>query len=251
MNKTLLPAFALACLGLAATSCLDGQTTTGSSVSEEARSGEVLFRLGEEIVSKTSATSDSVRIVAVRSGFDSVVASGGLAGTTRLGGLAPGFWTLKVSLYDLGREIHWYGEGGVDVRGGVAVQTTVVLRPATGSVDVEVVLDSLKTSTVDTVEVALDSNVTMPYPRLPVDSVWRSADGVRVLTRYAYSIPVVTKMMTMSSHPNVWVLTGKPIQTSRKVDTLPHVVFVPYPGSSPEVAFLIDGGRQILPPVTR
>jgi hypothetical protein len=135
-------------------------------VDAETIAGGVAFRLAEAERVVLAQTSDSLRVEAWRDGR-MVSASGTLEQGVLVERLAEGPWTFKVAAYDRSGAIQWAGEGAAKVIPGRTVDLVVVLRKATGSVHVRIVLD---TADIDPVP-----------PSLPGDTLWNPMDTLGTL----------------------------------------------------------------------
>jgi len=130
-------------------------------VAPDGVAGGVAFRLSEAECFVLSQTSDSLRVEAWRDG-QVVSASGTLDQGVLVERLSEGTWTFKVAAYDRAGAIQWAGEGAAKVVPGRTVDLVVVLRKATGSVHVGIVLDT--------------GDVDPGYPTIARDTLWNPMD---------------------------------------------------------------------------
>lgn len=133
----------------------------GPIVEPETVAGGVAFRLAEAERVVLAQTSDSLRVEAWRDGR-MVSASGTLENGVLVERLAEGPWTFQVAAYDRMGTIQWAGEGAAKVIPGRTVDLVVILRKATGSVHVRIVLDTADGKPVP--------------PTLPGDTLWNPMD---------------------------------------------------------------------------
>jgi hypothetical protein len=130
-------------LGLSLSACLDPDTITSSNpTATAALAGGVAFHLSGSDSLALVGKADSVRIEASRTGYPTHSVSGSLQGTTRLSDLEPGLWNLKIALYDASLAVRWAGDTTVNIFSGTTADAVVRLHPATGSVNVRIVLDT-------------------------------------------------------------------------------------------------------------
>lgn len=132
-------------------------------VAPDASAGGVAFRLQAAECFVLQQTSDSLRVEAWRDGR-MVSASGTLQQGVLVERLSEGTWTFKVAAYDRTGAVQWAGEGAATVVPGRTVDLVVVLRKATGSVHVGIVLDT--------------GNVDPGYPGIPGDTLWNPMDSL-------------------------------------------------------------------------
>lgn len=186
-----LPALLGLVLGL--TACQDRESFVQPTTSETQGAGKIAFRLSAAELSVVMLTSDSVKIEAVRDGFATQTATGSIAGGTLLTNLSPGKWTLKVAAFNTLQAIRWYGEEVVQVIAGTTVDAVVVLRKASGSVNVRILLDTLAPAA-DTMNwVETPSEGSLPG-YLPILRAWRSDSGISILTSL-YCVGVVVRQI--------------------------------------------------------
>lgn len=185
----------LAILAFAAafTACDRQDALATASGTESTASGAVAFRLADTLLSVVAKTSDSVRIEAVRAGFDTRIATGSIGGNTVLSGLDAGAWTLKVATFDTLQAVSWYGEAVVQILSGKTVEAVVVLRRASGSVNVHIVLDSVP-HVVDTTRWTVTPSTGSLPGYLPILRSWRSDSGIHILTSL-YCLGVVVRVL--------------------------------------------------------
>lgn len=247
--KTPLSRLALVFTGLALSfaACDNRDVVAAPATEESSTTGKVAFRLSDTLLQVVGQTSDSVRIEAVREGFATRTVTGSIVGITHLGNLEPGAWTLKIATYDTLRAVSWYGESVAQIKAGSTVDAVVVLRRASGSVNVHIVLDTLPL-VADTVTVKYAQGNLSDYKPLPVDGAWRTDAGIYIATRYDYFAPVVVATPTQTMYPQELTLAGKPLATLVAAKRLPHVVFVPFPSHwSVSIANLVDDSIIELP----
>jgi hypothetical protein len=247
--KTPLSRLALVFTGLALSfaACDRRDVVSASGTEESSATGKVAFRLSDTLLHVVKQTSDSVRIEAVREGFAPRTVAGFIGGITHLSNLEPGAWTLKIATFDALRVVSWYGETVVQIKAGSTVEAVVVLRRASGSVNVQIVLDTAL-AVVDTLTVPYIQGNASDYQGIPVDSAWRGEKGIYIATRYDDFRPVVIAKPTATRLPQEIVLVGQPILTLVAVKNLPHVVFVPFPSDWPVgVGNLLNDGVIQLP----
>jgi hypothetical protein len=217
-------------LALSLTACDNRELVAASTTEESSITGNVAFRLSDTVLQVVKQTSDSVRIEAVREGYTTQMATGSIGGNTLLTGLAPGTWTLKVATFDTLQAVSWYGETTVQVESGKTANAVVVLKRASGSVNVQIVLDTVQT-TVDTVTVNRFEGNPGDFQPLPIEGAWRTDKGIYIATRYDYFQPVVVHDIMQSSLPQRLYLVGNPFQSYLPVKLLPHILFVPFPAA--------------------
>jgi len=172
-------------LGLALSGCLDPDAITSSDPSQSsAQAGGVAFHLSGADSLALVGKADSVRIEASRTGYPTHSVSGSLFGTTRLSDLEPGLWSLRIALYDANLAIRWAGDTTVAITSGTTADAVVRLRPATGSVNVRIVLDSTSPGS------AANDTLPVGYAQWTNDAkwgvikAWRTHDGI-----YLYAAP--------------------------------------------------------------
>lgn len=226
--KTPLSRLALVFTGLALSfaACDNRDVVAAPAAAESSTTGKVAFRLSDTLLQVVKQTSDSVRIEAVREGFASRTAAGSIGGITHLDNLEPGAWTLKIATYDALRAVGWYGETVVQIKAGSTVDAVVVLRRASGSVNVHIVLDTLPVS-VDTLRFSVKPSTGSLPGYLPILRSWRSDSGIFILTSFycqgvvVRQIPDSGTLFRFGSDPDIRIkcVAGTPG---------PVVVFVPW-----------------------
>lgn len=122
------------------------QRETSSTAAPDGSSGTVSFTLPAALRSQVQATADSLRIE-LRQDDKYRFAAGSLDSTVRVSDLETGFWTIQVGLYSSDGVLRYFGESSVQVRPGELARAQVTLRPAKGSVDIEIHLEGYDTDT--------------------------------------------------------------------------------------------------------
>lgn len=123
-------------LFLALAGCQREQSTSAS----EGSAGSVSFALPAALRSQVRSTADSVRIE-LRQGDKYRSAAGALDSTVRVSELESGSWSIQVGLYSTDGILRYFGESTVLVTPGRLARAQVTLRPAKGSVDIEIHLE--------------------------------------------------------------------------------------------------------------
>ena len=103
--------------------------------------GGVSFRLSSADSAAVSGTVDSILLKAI-SGNDTLTVRGPLGSPLSFSSLPTGRCVLQAYLFSGSGTIRWSGSDTVQVSAGIETQATLVLHKATGSVLVNVVLDS-------------------------------------------------------------------------------------------------------------
>jgi hypothetical protein len=128
------------CLPLLAVTGCDRSTSTGSEKVDDLRSGGVAFRLSSTQVEALSLQVDSL-VIRLSSGTETREQRVGLASIATVEGLQPGPWVVEVLLVR-GGIARYAGSTQVTIVLGRTTQARVVLRPAGGDLDLEIVIDS-------------------------------------------------------------------------------------------------------------
>jgi len=239
MNILRLVALPLA-LGLSLSACLDPDTITSSNpTATAALAGGVAFHLSGGDSLALVGKADSVRIEATRTGYPTHSVSGSLQGTTRLSDLEPGLWNLKIALYDANLAIRWAGDTTVNIFSGTTADAVVRLHPATGSVNVRIVLDT--TGDVLTIHdtLPIDSAQLSNASNWSTTRAWRTAEGIHFFGT-PYQCGMVPKVRLGSFQPMKGIAA-----TARRseviLDTIPLIYTIrPSPDSSMLVLDLDD-----------
>jgi hypothetical protein len=122
------------------------QDTPRSIVSQEtALAGGVSFQLDTAVLSKVRGTADSLRLE-LRKGTELKIVAARLDQLVRVTDLEPGEWTLDAGLYNAAGSLSWYAKGVVLVTPGGIAKAELTLKPAKGSVDVVIRLDTSGTT---------------------------------------------------------------------------------------------------------
>jgi len=198
-------------LGLALSGCFEPDAITSSNpTATAALAGGVAFHLSGADSLALVGKADSVRIEATRTGYPTHSVSGSLHGTTRLSDLEPGLWNLKIALYDASLAVRWAGDTTVNIFSGTTADAVVRLHPATGSVNVRIVLDSTSASP------AANDTLPVGYAQWTNDAkwgvikAWRTIDGI-----YLYAAPpacAFLPVVRLSGH-NMTCPPGSPAGT--------------------------------------
>lgn len=118
------------------------QDSPQSLVSQEAGvAGGVSFQLDTAVLSKVRGTADSLRLE-LRKGTELKTVAARLDQVVRVTDLEPGDWTLDAGLYSAAGSLSWYAKGVVLVTPGGIAKAELTLKPAKGSVDVVIRLDT-------------------------------------------------------------------------------------------------------------
>lgn len=134
-------------------SCDLGSPSVPGSDEESGASGKVAFRLAPEACVKLDSTSDSLRVL-VKSADGRIEADRSVAlqptgANVEFPSISPGQSKLvEVFAFESDGSIRWYGATTVDVRAGQTSYAKVVLRKASGSIHVEIVLEEIWNDTV-------------------------------------------------------------------------------------------------------
>jgi hypothetical protein len=139
-----------------------------------------------------------VRLTLHRSGQADRTLSAPLGGSIFLDSLPTGTWTLEVALYKRDGSLGWYGTSDVLITGGQTANAVVHLRPATGNVNVVIVLDQPAECTVavvvDTVHPVADEHAINSFRKV----LWARAQAAGILIGVVYdpqfSVPVVVRI---------------------------------------------------------
>jgi hypothetical protein len=235
-------------LGFALSGCFEPDAITSSNpTATAAQAGGVAFHLSGADSLALVGKADSVRIEATRTGYPTHSVSGSLQGTTRLSDLEPGLWNLKIALYDASLAVRWAGDTTVNIFSGTTADAVVRLHPATGSVNVRIILDTTSTSP------AANDTLHVGYAQWTNDAkwgvikAWRTIDGI-----YLYAAPpacAFLPVVRLSGH-NMTCPPGSPAGTFCES-------ILPVPDSS---VLVLDGSSDplkdcyyspvALPPVT-
>lgn len=232
--KSLVYAFA----GLLALVGCQNSAPSSSAAGPNAEAGAVAFRLQDTELAVLRTTSDSLKIEAVRSGYPTVVAAGGLNEAVAVEGLQPGAWNIRVAAFDRTHSIHWYGDTLAEILGGRKTEIVVRLRRATGTAIVRIILDS---------GVVVDPPIDTVLPGPRRDTIWNSVDSGRVTVS-----PVPQSLASASRADYVFVRTpyncGAPNpRLSRWVDTAGTVHLILYnKGPLMEIACTMEYREQVL-----
>lgn len=122
------------------------QRETSSTAAHDSSAGTVSFTLPAALRSQVQSTADSLRIE-LRQGDKYRFAAGSLDSTVRVSELETGSWAIQVGLYSSDGILRYFGESSVQVRPGELARAEVTLRPAKGSVDIEIHLEGYDTDT--------------------------------------------------------------------------------------------------------
>lgn len=122
------------------------QRDTSSTAAHDSSAGTVSFTLPAALRSQVQSTADSLRIE-LRQGDKFRFAAGSLDSTVRVSELETGSWAIQVGLYSSDGILRYFGESSVQVRSGELARAEVTLRPAKGSVDIEIHLEGYDTDT--------------------------------------------------------------------------------------------------------
>ncbi len=122
------------------------QRDTSSTAANDGSAGTVSFTLPAALRSLVQSTADSLRIE-LRQGDKYRFAAGSLDSTVRVSELEPGSWAIQVGLYSSDGVLRYFGESSVQVRPGELARAEVTLRPAKGSVDIEIHLEGYDSDT--------------------------------------------------------------------------------------------------------
>lgn len=233
--KSLVVAFA----GLLALAGCQNSTPSSNAAGADTDAGAVSFRLQATEASVLEATSDSIKIEAVRSGFPTVVAAGSLRQAVAVEGLQPGPWSIRVAAFDRTHAIHWYGDTLAEILGGRKTEVVVRLRKATGTAVVRIILDS---------GFVVDPPIDTVFPGPRRDTLWNAVDTGLVTS----SIVAQSLASASRTGPYVFVRTpyncGAPSpRLSRWVDTTGTVYLTLYNnGPLRAVACTMEYREQVL-----
>ncbi len=128
------------CLPLLAVTGCDRSSSTGSGKVDDLRSGGVAFRLSSTQIEALSMQVDSL-VIRLSSGTETREQRVGLASIATVEGLQAGAWAVDVLLVR-GGIARYAGSTQVTIVPGITTQARVVLRPADGGLDLEIVIDS-------------------------------------------------------------------------------------------------------------
>lgn len=143
--KIPLLAVFFATLSLSLASC-DTDALVNSASDGASSPGGVSFGLDAQVIATVQSTVDSLRLE-LRQG--TVVRSQAVAldSSVRVSDLAAGRWFISVGLYNKQGVLKYYGSDSVTVVAGEVAKADIGLKPAKGSVDISIHLDS---TTIDT-----------------------------------------------------------------------------------------------------
>ncbi|MEN9355411.1 MAG: hypothetical protein RL318_2736, partial [Fibrobacterota bacterium] len=103
--------------------------------------GGMSFQLDTAVLSKVKGSADSLRLE-LRKGTQLKIVAVKLDQVVRVTDLEPGEWSLDAALYNAAGTISWYAKGTVVVTPGGTAKAVLDLKPAKGSIDVIIRLDS-------------------------------------------------------------------------------------------------------------
>lgn len=139
--KSLLPALLpLALLGAGLSACDSRSTSLPTSV-QESTPGGFAFRLDSTTLATAKPYADSLR-VELRQGTRLRVVAAALDSAVRVNDLESGSWAITVGLYAKDGALKYVGSDTVLVSAGKVAAANVTLRPAKGSVDITIRIDT-------------------------------------------------------------------------------------------------------------
>lgn len=104
-------------------------------------SGDLGFSLTPAVRSQVAGLADSLR-VELRKGEQMTSRSTALDSAVRFDGLDAGMWKISVGLYKAGGALSYFGEDSVRIVPGQLAKAVVTLKPAKGSVDIVIRIDT-------------------------------------------------------------------------------------------------------------
>jgi heat shock protein HslJ len=117
------------------------RTVSSESPADSQGTGALSFALPAALRAQVAGSADSLR-VELRRGGTAKSRSVAFDSSVRFDGLDAGAWNISVGLYQAGGALTYYGEDSVQILPGENAKAVVTLRPAKGSVDVVIRLDS-------------------------------------------------------------------------------------------------------------
>ncbi|MEN9355083.1 MAG: hypothetical protein RL318_2408 [Fibrobacterota bacterium] len=161
---SILAAFSFACL--ASLMACDPEEVSSLGSTPEARSGSVAFRLSSADSLAVSGSVDSV-LVQAHSSYGATEARGTFGSALTLSNLPAGQWVLHATLFNKAGAIRWAGCDTFEVKPGEETRATLRLFRTSGSIRVDVVIDS--TPKVDS---SFVTYVTTFKPVYPARRTW-------------------------------------------------------------------------------
>jgi hypothetical protein len=162
------------------TSACDGSSTESTLTSEA--TGGVGFRLSSADSAAVSGTVDSILLKAI-SGSDTLTARGPFGSPLSLSNLPTGRCVLQAYLFSGNGTVRWSGYDTVQVKAGEETQAMLVLHMATGSIRVNVVLDS-STSPTNSSFTFYSTTIQPDYPGDYAYTLNKQGDAARLLTTH-------------------------------------------------------------------
>lgn len=114
---------------------------SSSAAPDPSGSGDLGFSLPPAVRSQVVGQADSLR-VELRRGEQMTSRSAALDSSVRFDGLDAGMWKISVGLYKTGGVLAYYGEDSVKIVPGELAKAVVTLKPAKGSVDIVIRIDT-------------------------------------------------------------------------------------------------------------
>lgn len=146
LSPKLLALLPAALLGLTTTAC-DRTSANALTSPDRGLQGGFAFSLDSLTFATAKPWADSLR-VELRQGTQLRAVSASLDGSVRIQGLENGPWIVSAGLYSKDGALKYFGSDTVLVSAGQVAQSDLVLRPAKGSVNVTIRIDTTGTGDV-------------------------------------------------------------------------------------------------------
>lgn len=117
------------------------RTVPSSAAPDPGGSGDLGFSLAPALRAQVGESADSLR-VELRKGGQMASRSAVLDSSVRFEGLDAGMWKISIGLYKAGGGLAYYGEDSVRIVPGQLAKADVTLKPAKGSVDIVIRIDT-------------------------------------------------------------------------------------------------------------
>jgi len=177
--RHLLATLAIVSLASLMSACDD---SSAPSALASGSTGGVSFRLSSADSAAVSGTVDSILLKAI-SGNDTLIVRGPFGSPLSFSSLPTGRCVLQAYLFSGNGTIRWSGSDTVQVSAGEEAQATLVLHKATGSIRVNVVLDSSSIAT-DSSFVFYTTTTQPDYPGSYAYTLNTQGDAARLVTSY-------------------------------------------------------------------
>lgn len=153
-----------------------------SVLTSGATTGGVNFRLSSVDSAAVSGTVDSILLKAI-SGRDTLTARGPFGSPLSFSSLPTGSCVLQAYLFSGSGTVRWSGCDTIQVKAGEETQAMLVLHKATGSICVNVILDSSTVAT-NSNFVSYSTTIQPDYPGYYAYTLNTQGDAARLLTTY-------------------------------------------------------------------